>query len=86
MALITEPHLDAPDPFYEALIEAHADLSVVQSHQLNAKLVLLLANHIGRFDVLRQALQAARDSTLASSLDQLREEVNLARKLAHKEP
>ena len=62
MDLITEPHLDAPDDFYQALIDAHRDLGTEQSHALNARLVLLLANHIGRLDVLQQALQAARDS------------------------
>ena len=62
VALITEPNLDAPDPFYEALIETHRDMDEAQSHALNARLVLLLANHIGRQDVLLQALQAARDS------------------------
>ena len=60
MDLITEPHLDAPDDFYEALIEAHRDLDNAAGHALNARLVLLLANHIGSLDVLRQALQAAR--------------------------
>ena len=61
--LITEPNLDAPDDFYEALIDAHRDLSTAQSEQLNAKLVLLLANHIGRLDVLKEALAAARSNT-----------------------
>jgi hypothetical protein len=56
--LNTQPRLD--DDFYEALIDAHRDLSTPQSHALNARLVLLLANHIGDLDVLRQALQAAR--------------------------
>ncbi len=60
MELITAPNLDAPDDFYEALIDAHRDLAVEQSQALNARLVLLLANHIGDFDVLRQALLAAR--------------------------
>ena len=60
MDLITTPHLDAPDDFYEALIEAHRDLDSAASHALNARLVLLLANHIGALDVLQQALQAAR--------------------------
>jgi len=60
MELITSPHLDAPDDFYEALIDAHRDLSTDASHALNARLVLLLANHIGALDVLRQALAAAR--------------------------
>jgi hypothetical protein len=60
MELITSPHLDAPDDFYEALIDAHRDLSTDASHALNARLVLLLANHIGALDVLRQAFAAAR--------------------------
>lgn len=58
--LITAPHLDAPDDFYEALIETHQGLDDAESHALNARLVLLLANHIGSQAVLRQALQAAR--------------------------
>jgi hypothetical protein len=62
--LITDPHLEAPDDFYEALLDAHRDLGTAQSHELNAKLVLLLANHIGRLDVLREALAAARASML----------------------
>ena len=61
MKLMTTPNLSAPDDFYEALIDAHRDLSTAESHALNARLVLLLANHIGAFDVLREALQAARD-------------------------
>jgi hypothetical protein len=60
MTLITSPHLDAPDDFYEALLEAHRELSTAQSHELNAKLVLLLANHVGDQAVLVQALAAAR--------------------------
>lgn len=60
MELITTPHLDAPDDFYEALIEAHRDLDSAASHALNARLVLLLANHIGSLDVLQRALVVAR--------------------------
>ena len=60
--LNTDPNLDAPDDFYEALIDAHQGLTTAQSHELNAKLVLLLANHVGRLDVLREALAAARTS------------------------
>ena len=58
--LITDPHLDAPDDFYEALIDTHRDLSPEASHALNARLVLLLANHIGSLDVLKEALRLAR--------------------------
>ena len=60
MNLITAPHLDAPDDFYESLIDAHRDLETADSHALNARLVLLLANHIGSRVVLQQALAAAR--------------------------
>jgi len=60
MELITSPNLESPDDFYEALIEAHRDLDNPSSHALNARLVLLLSNHIGSLDVLQQALQAAR--------------------------
>ena len=63
MPLITDAHLDAPDDFYEALIAAHDGLSEPESHALNARLVLLLANHIGALPVLREALAAARAAT-----------------------
>ena len=62
MKLITAPNLSAPDDFYEALIDAHRELPVAASHALNARLVLLLANHIGALEVLKEALSAARDS------------------------
>ena len=64
--LVTEPNFDDADGFYEALIEAHRDLDAAQSQALNARLVLLLANHVGRDAVLREALAAARANTLAS--------------------
>lgn len=61
MALNTDINLAAPDDFYEALIEMHRDLSDEQSQLVNAKLILLLANHIGDLTVLREAMQAARE-------------------------
>ena len=48
------------DDFYEALIEAHNGLSDEQSEALNARLILLLANHIGDLRLLREALVAAK--------------------------
>jgi len=59
--LNTEPNLLAPDDFYERLIATHRGLSDEESALVNAKLVLLLANHIGDADVLAQAMAAARD-------------------------
>jgi hypothetical protein len=64
--LIIEPNLESPDDFYQALIETHHDLTEAQSHALNARLVLLLANHIGSLDVLRQALGSARAGVSAA--------------------
>jgi len=63
-ALITAPHLDAPDRFYEALIDAYRDLDAERSQALDARLVLLLANHIGDVAVLEQALAAARRAAM----------------------
>lgn len=48
------------DDFYEALIDTHRDLSDEQSERLNARLILLLANHIGDIAVLREAMALAR--------------------------
>jgi 3-(3-hydroxy-phenyl)propionate hydroxylase len=58
--LVTQPNLAAPDDFYERLIDMHRDLSEAQSAQVNARLILLLANHIGDGDVLEQAMRLAR--------------------------
>ena len=59
--LNTEPNLAAPDDFYEQLIATHRGLSDDASALVNAKLVLLLANHIGDAEVLMQAMAAARE-------------------------
>lgn len=58
--LNTEPHLQSCDDFYEALLAAHQGLTTAQSHALNARLVLLLANHIGDQATLAHALTLAR--------------------------
>jgi hypothetical protein len=59
--LVTTLNHAAPDDFYEALIELHRGLSDAQSALVNAKLVLLLANHVGDAEVLRAAMSAARE-------------------------
>lgn len=61
MALNTQPNLERPDDFYEALIDMHRDLTPQQSQLVNAKLILLLANHVGDPDVLREAIAHARE-------------------------
>lgn len=49
------------DDFYAALLDAHRELSDEQSTLLNARLILLLANHIGDLGVLREAVRIARE-------------------------
>jgi hypothetical protein len=61
MAMLnTDPNIAVPDDFYERLIAMHRGLTDEQSALVNAKLVLLLANHIGDPDGLAQAMPAAR--------------------------
>lgn len=61
MPLSTEPSIARPDDFYEALIDAHRDLTAGQSAMMNARLILLLANQIGDMETLCEALAKARD-------------------------
>jgi hypothetical protein len=57
--LILTPNLADPDGVFEALMNAHRDLLPEASRQLDAKLVLLLANHIGDPDIVKQAIALA---------------------------
>lgn len=69
--LNTEPNMADPDGFYEALIGAHRGLSAEQSAMVNAKLILLLSNHIGDRAILREALANARDGVVPAGEDVL---------------
>ena len=62
MALVTEPNIERPDDFYQALIEAHAGLTEQQSAALNARLILLLANQVGDLATLKAAIAAAKQA------------------------
>lgn len=57
--LRTAPRIPDPDGFYEALMAAHRDLTPEQSRRLDARLVLLLANHIGDQNVVMEAIRMA---------------------------
>ena len=54
------------DDFYQSLIDMHRGLSDEQSAQVNAKLILILSNHIGDITVLREAMTLARAGTAES--------------------
>lgn len=58
---MTKPNIADADGFYARLLATHRDLSEAQSHALNARLVLILSNHIGDAEVLEAALALARD-------------------------
>jgi hypothetical protein len=64
MPLDTTARLAAPDDFYQALIDLHRGLTDDQSQLLNARLILLLANHIGDMEVLGEAMVAAREGVV----------------------
>lgn len=59
MTLILSPNIPHADDFYAELLGVHEGRSKEESDALNARLILLLANHIGDRDVLREALQTA---------------------------
>jgi Protein of unknown function (DUF2783) len=60
--LNTQPNMASYDDYYEALITAHQE----ESHAMNARLVLLLSNHIGDLGVLQEALGLARGKPAAA--------------------
>ncbi|MDR5754117.1 MULTISPECIES: DUF2783 domain-containing protein [unclassified Caballeronia] len=62
MKLNLETNIADYDGFYERLIDTHNGLTEEESQMVNAKLVLLLANHIGDAQVLIEALALARMS------------------------
>ena len=53
---LTESRIEDPDDFYARLIAMHEGLDSDQSHDLNCKLILLLANYIGDKEALVEAL------------------------------
>jgi hypothetical protein len=58
--LVTASRFRDPDAAYVALIEARRGLSEQAAAALDARLVLILANHIGDIDVLNEAIALAR--------------------------
>jgi hypothetical protein len=70
MALSTRSNFERPDDAFRAVVEAHRGLSDAQSADLDAALVLILANHIGDIDVLREAIELAKRRMLEESQQQ----------------
>jgi hypothetical protein len=57
--LITTANLPDPDDVYARLITAHDGLTEAESHAMNARLVLILMNHLGDPEVIAAALETA---------------------------
>ena len=66
MALSTSSNFARPDDAFRAVVEAHRGLSDAQSADLDAALVLILANHIGDLGVLREAIELAKRRMVTS--------------------
>jgi len=60
MSLIVEPNISDPDGFYAELLETHEGLTLEESQALNARLVLILANHVGDRVTLSEAIKLAQ--------------------------
>jgi Protein of unknown function (DUF2783) len=70
MVLSTDSNFSKPDDAFRAIVEAHRGLSDAQSADLDAALVLILANHIGDLAVLREAIALAKRRMVAADQQQ----------------
>src|ERR1700676_4596818 len=70
MALSTSSNFAKPDDAFRAVVEAHRGLSEAQSADLDAALILILVNHIGDLDVLREAIALAKRRMVDASQQQ----------------
>ena len=61
MQLNLEPNIDEPDSFYNKLIQLYEGLDESESREVQARLVLLLSNHIGDSEALHEAMRIARE-------------------------
>jgi hypothetical protein len=60
MPLSTSSNFTNPDDAFRLVVEAHHGLDDESSASLDAALVLILANHIGDIEVLREAVALAK--------------------------
>jgi Protein of unknown function (DUF2783) len=59
MPLVVKSNLADPDGFYQELIDSQRDMGEAEAAMMNARLVLLLANHIGDRASIREAILLA---------------------------
>tara|TARA_R110002020_G_scaffold15611_31_gene55814 strand:+ start:1038 stop:1259 length:222 start_codon:yes stop_codon:yes gene_type:complete len=63
--LVTDSRFPNPDAAYQAIVDAHRGLSDAESADLNTRLLLVLANHVGDLEVLEEAIGVARAALVA---------------------
>jgi hypothetical protein len=68
--LVTTSRFADPDAAFRALVEAQRGLTPEQGRAFDARLILLLANHIGDLDVLREAITLAQKTLPADGRDE----------------
>ena len=68
--LILGPNIADCDDFYDELLRAHEPLSKTESDAFNARLVLILCNHIGERDIIKAALKAAKPAVDTTPVDE----------------
>ncbi len=60
MSLNLRANIAKPDDFYQELIDMQRDLEDDEVRLMNARLILILANHIGDRETLSEAMQLAK--------------------------
>jgi hypothetical protein len=70
MPLSTASNFAKPDDAFRAIVEAHRGLNDEQSADLDAALLLILANHIGDMKVLREAIALAKRRVIDANQQQ----------------
>jgi hypothetical protein len=58
--LVTQSQFADPDAAYVTLVDARRALSEQEAAAFDTRLALILANHIGDLDVLKEAIALAR--------------------------
>jgi hypothetical protein len=67
--LVVTPNIDRPDDLYAEIIRAHEGKSDAESMKINARLILVLANHIGDLQVIEEAVAVATSGMVSFKKD-----------------
>lgn len=68
MNLVTQPNIADADGIYQQLIDIHYGRSDEDSMRVNARLILLLINHVGDPEAIGEAIRRAADAGMKEAL------------------